>query len=387
MRILKCIIFLFMVISAGTSTAGSIKGRPSQDEELRSDVFVKLSAKKYSDLERQYAGFLDSYAKGTASEEELASKFEIFSKAHGLESRLDEWVKAYPKSYPATLARGVYRVSDAWERRSGKFAHETTDEQHRGFAEGLKLAATDLQASIKLNPRPIESYRHLIMTSMGLGLDAGRGLLDEALKIDPQAYYPRIQYQYALTPKWGGSAILMEEFLKECQNSPTSAKNKKRLETLHYELLGEDGKYEKNYRQASDYYLKAYQHGDDPELLYWSGQSAFDGSFHDLALLRFDALIKAHPKYEYGYTKRGYLYEVHFKNDKKAFDDYLTAAEIGNGWAQNRVGWWYMTGRYVAQDYLRAEVYLRRAAAKNNKNAIANLLSLEKLRKSSDSVK
>jgi len=389
MRILQFLIFLFMTFSASVALAESFQGTPSQDENFRSDVFIKLTAQRYIDLEHQYAGFLESYTKGKISEEELASKFTIFSNAHGLESRIDEWVKAYPKSYPAMLARGVLRISLAWSRRSGKFAEEVTEEQRQEFSAGLKLAAADLLASTKLYAKPVESYRQLIKVSMGLGLDADRGLLNEALKLDPQAFYPRVEYQYSLTPKWGGSIPKMEAFLKECQSSPLSAKNRAQIEVRHYTLLGEQDKFDKNYRKASDDYLKAYRHGngEDPEPLYWSGQSAFDGSFYELALQRLDELIEAHPKYEYGYTKRGYLYESHFKNDKKAFNDYLSAAELGDSWAQNRIGWWYLTGKYVAQDYILAELYLRRAAAKNNKNAITNLAYLDKLRKSTDSAR
>jgi TPR repeat protein len=40
-----------------------------------------------------------------------------------------------------------------------------------------------------------------------------------------------------------------------------------------------------------------------------------------------------------------------------------------------------MIGNYVAQDFDRAELYLRRAAAQNNETAITNLKNLKRLRK------
>ena len=106
-----------------------------------------------------------------------------------------------------------------------------------------------------------------------------------------------------------------------------------------------------------------------------------DGGFKDLALSRFNELIKAHPKYERGYTQRGFLYETNYKNDEKAFEDYLVAADLGSSWAQNRIGWWYMAGKYVALDYDKAELWLNRAAAQKNQTAIENLRNLEKLRR------
>jgi len=106
-----------------------------------------------------------------------------------------------------------------------------------------------------------------------------------------------------------------------------------------------------------------------------------DGGLKDLALSRFNELIEAHPKYERGYTQRGFLYETNYKNNEKAFEDYLVAADLGSSWAQNRIGWWYMTGKYVALDYDKAEIWLNRAAAKKNQTAIENLRNLEKLRR------
>jgi TPR repeat protein len=61
----------------------------------------------------------------------------------------------------------------------------------------------------------------------------------------------------------------------------------------------------------------------------------------------------------------------------------LASAEAGDSWAQNRVGWWYMTGNGVEKNYDLAEVYFYKAAAKGNASAKSNLKSLELLRKKS----
>lgn len=394
MRILESIIFLSFIFLASASLADPLQETQRHDSagqewNFRNDAYLKLAAGKYVDLERIYAVLVESYVGGKISEEEISFKFEIFSKASGLESKFDAWVSAYPKSYSARLARGLYRISAAWERRGSQYAYETTDNQFKGFTEGLNQAKADLEASIKLVSRPIWSYTALIKVSKGLGLGPGsnRLLLDKALKIDPKAYLPRLEYQNTLTPKWSGSVRLMEEFLNECKNSLLSTKNKERIESRHHFYLGEKAQLEKNYKQGSDLFFKAYQLDNDPHLLFQSGQSALDGSLYDLAFQRFDVLVKMHPKYPYGYNQRGWIYESHFKDDEKSFNDYMTAAELGNSYAQNRVGWWYMTGKYVERDYYRAEIYLRRAADQKNETAIANLTILDKLRKTSDSSK
>jgi Sel1 repeat len=71
--------------------------------------------------------------------------------------------------------------------------------------------------------------------------------------------------------------------------------------------------------------------------------------------------------------QRGYLFETHRKDDARAMQDYLAAAERGNSWAQNKVGWWYLTGTELTKNVERAEHYFRLAAAQGNDEATQNL--------------
>src|SRR5258708_35630487 len=141
---------------------------PSEDTNTNEDSYFRLTSKDYAGLERHLSPYLDSYAAGKISEVELASRFAVFYRSYGPESRFDEWVSAYPKSYAARLARGMYLISDAWRKRGSKFSHETTDEQIRSFVEQDKRAASDLQISIGLSPMPPQTYRLLIHLSLSL---------------------------------------------------------------------------------------------------------------------------------------------------------------------------------------------------------------------------
>jgi TPR repeat protein len=58
---------------------------------------------------------------------------------------------------------------------------------------------------------------------------------------------------------------------------------------------------------------------------------------------------------------------------------YLRASDLGSSWAQNRIGWFYMTGSHVVSDFKKAKIHLSRAAKQNNKTAIENRAILKSL--------
>jgi TPR repeat protein len=351
----------------------------TEDEIFYQQSYLMLSTKKYKELDQRFQKYLDLYARNELTAEDLSLKFDTFAKTPGLEPRYDEWVKAFPESYSARLARGIYRVTTAWEKRGSGLARNTTDSQFRGFGETLKDAQSDLLLSLKLYARPVDSYRFLIRVSKGLGLDDERDLLDAALKLDPKALDPRFEYLDAITPKWSGDEDLMARFLEESNQSQMSDKNKKVIEGKYFYSLGEQARFGKDFKTAADNFYKYYLTNHNPANLQMSGQALLDGDFKDLAFERFSELVKDHPKYCYGYELRGYLYEYHFKDIEKSVADYLAAADLGANWSQNRMGWYYMMGINVPVDYAKAKHYLDLAAAQGNNTAKENLVILKQL--------
>jgi TPR repeat protein len=373
----------FAIIATNdTKDGNSVKAGSNNDGDsasLDKDAYYKLVSENYSELEQTYNNYLELYSSNKMTAEELASKFAIFKNASGLDARFDGWVNMYPNSYSARLARGIHRVSDAWVKRGWNFAKDTTDEQMRGFKELLKEATIDLAKSLELYSKPVESYTYLIKVSKILSYEAGQGLLNAALKLDPKAYYPRYEYLNMITPKWGGSVEIMAGFINESRKSQMDENLKKRLDGEYYSYLAQQANFDQEYKTASDYYLKAYRITKNPDMLYYSSKNALDGSNFEIAFSRADELINAHPKYIYGYEQRGYLYETYYKKDSKAVNDYLRASDLGSSWAQNRIGWFYMTGSHVVTDLKKAKIHLSRAAKQNNKTAIVNLAILKNL--------
>ena len=127
----------------------------TEDDIFYQKSYMLLSTKRYEELDQFFKQSLDAYAGNNITAEDLSQKFETFSQTPGLEPRFDEWIKAFPTSYSARLARGIYRTTTAWEKRGSSLSGGTTDSQFRGFGEMLVEANTDLVASLALHPRPI----------------------------------------------------------------------------------------------------------------------------------------------------------------------------------------------------------------------------------------
>lgn len=353
----------------------------SEQEVFGKKTYDMLDARQYGALEQRFRPYLDSYANNKISAEAFAWRFEAFSMMTEVEPRLDEWVQSFPNSYTARLARGIYHVTDAWRKRGELMGNRTSDMQMKGFHESLKKAQSDLGSSIPLYARPVNSYRYLIRISKGLGLGNERDMLDKALKLDPKAFDARSEYYDAITPRWGGSKKEMASFLDESNKSQMSDKDKKRIEGIYYYDLAQQARLEKDYKAGSDYFYKYYLTKKDPNILLWSVQDAIDGKLQELAMERLNELNKEYPTYPFGFELRAQLYEYHYKDIKKAIQDYLVAADLGATWSQNRMGWNYMKGINVSVDYVKAKHYLDLAAKQGNETAMANLDILKKLQK------
>jgi TPR repeat protein len=175
----------------------------------------------------------------------------------------------------------------------------------------------------------------------------------------------------------------MDEFVAEAKSSPMLAEEKRHLEAEANWLKGDQAQLDQDYKAAIDYFRKSYTlYPKQVWRLDNAAGAALAGNMKDEALKILSEVLLADPKEAWALNKRGYLYEAYVQDNSKAFKDYVTAADAGNSWAQNRVGWWYLTGTAVTKDTERAEAYFRLAAAQGNENAKGNLKALLETKRS-----
>ena len=183
-----------------------------------------LRQQQYAELDRRMNGYQEAYRNGTLDEFSLLQAFAAFSLADpALASHFDAWIAAYPNSYAARLARGIYYFKSGVQTRGTRFAEHTTEAQINGMKFYLAKSRPDLQASLALDPKPLVSYNYLIRIGMEFGdHDGNRQLLAAALRLDPVALIARRPYLISLETRWGGSLSEMVNFLEDSRNAGLS---------------------------------------------------------------------------------------------------------------------------------------------------------------------
>ncbi len=344
-----------------------------------------LTEKKISELENLMQSHIAAYKKGQISAEELSAKFSLFSTNKlAQETVLDQWVSQYPSSHPALAARGSYLVGMAWSQRGTAAAKDTGAKQFENLQAYMGRAEADLKASIKLDDKPIHSYATLIQVAKGLNKkEEMREFLLAAIKADPKIFGARRAYLNAVTPKWGGSLLMMDEIIAEAKNSPMTDEDKRRLEADFFALKADQAKLDKDYNAALELYKKSYAlNPKEVAVLNSTAFVAMMSNRNEEALKALNEALQLDPQNKWALFNRAEVYEFRMKEPNKAFKDYLSAADVGDALAQNRVGLAYSTGILVSKDEAKAEQYFAKAIAQGNESAKTNIKNLQAGKKS-----
>lgn len=202
--------------------------KPPSEQELRKllreEQFTKLEA-ILSEIEKKYQtdmNYESAYTKAYGAFHKKGGgkpSFKVFpenTEENSLMPHLDKWVENFPTSHAAYCARGIYKVSLAWEYRGTKFVQETPEENLLKMHRQMQDAKQDLQRAVKLYPALVPAYIELIDIAKNTeGLEEAKRWFQQAIQADPRTYYVRVGYMSALEPRWLGSLEQMEAFAQE----------------------------------------------------------------------------------------------------------------------------------------------------------------------------
>ena len=127
--------------------------------------------------------------------------------------QLDAWIAAYPKSYAAREARGIYYRSVAFTMRGGNYICQTAPQQIADMERLVKLAMDDHNLALTLATDPLLTYTDIIALARLTGDAAtAEDMLSKAIQSNPRNFIARFKYMLTLSPRWGGSIDRMKDF-------------------------------------------------------------------------------------------------------------------------------------------------------------------------------
>jgi len=227
----------------------------AQDE----DVLGLLRLGRFQSIETKFSNIQAGFEKGLVTEFDLLDMYKVFyQREDNFRIELNAWIKAYPKSPSAYLARGVYFRKLGEFRRGTNYISQIPPEHLSYMQQMFDLAKKDLEMSLHLNPKSYLSVLHLLNIAQFEGNDeAANTYLRLGNSLLPSNFLVRARYLIHLTPRWGGSYQNMEEFIAQCQTEGVDLGQIALLRAIELEdkgvVLAEQG----NKGQARSRYLDA----------------------------------------------------------------------------------------------------------------------------------
>lgn len=355
--------------------------------EQKQAIVKLLRTSQFAQLEQHYNQLQARYEKNQNLDDwQLMLQYQPFYDADPtLEAPLKKWIAAFPKSYPAHLARGIYYTKVAQQMRGSRWARDTSQRQFDEMWLYLALAVPDLERSMKLTAKPIVSVIQMLQVEKHASDPISyRKLLDEANKIDPLNYGARRRYLWTLTPRWGGSYEAMQKFLDECREQNLPQAHLALLESILYFDQGDMAYHRKNDAQAMAQLRKSLSlirhlaHTETIETLKRLIFVAKKANQLESVADEVNRYLELVPLDDDGWIRSysGVLHERRGETDA-AWADYRIAATQGHAWSQFRIGQRLFNEARSPQEKDEGLKWIKEAASRKHAPAVEFLQKIE----------
>ena len=366
--------------AAQTTTQCEPQAQELREAKTSQRLAALLKEKNFSAIEDELTDKLKRYESGEYSD--LSLFWDItatVSGNRGLEPLLQEWVNTKPDSFFAHVLKGEHHASVGYDKRGGDFASATSKEQFEAMEVEFQKARGSFEKAAKLRAQSALPLAGMIAVGKASdGIERIRDLLAKANRIDRANTSARWTAVHAMAPKWLGS---FEELDAIARDAARAQLPDPRVRYLRYAI---EMRKADHFSTITKEKTKAMVHWRNaaqlcPNARPWRllGSAAYD--LEDWATLKQASsnLLVLTPRDGATVARRGWADEQ-MGQMSSALKDYALAAEFGDAWAQNRLGYFLMVGQHVPKDLTRARKLLEASAAQGNLNARGNLEALGK---------
>jgi len=341
-----------------------------------SETRALLDSNSFAELDQRFSAIQRDYARRARTDDDLRAAFRVFYATDvALQKKYAAWIAAFPRSYVARLARGIYYVKVGMQRRGGNAISDTTDEQLHGMKVAFARAEEDLRASLALDDKPLLTYAQEmdIATFVGEGDARARAILDAAIKVDRDNIVVREKYMGTLEPRWGGSVEAMQAFLEESKRSGLSSARLGLLEGIILQDKAHTEQEAGDYASSERDYRKAVALGNEDCLVCFAEVLTHSGKFAD-AIPIYSKFLASHPNSVDTLADRSYAY-FQTGMSQQGINDLRAAAEAGSAYAQCELGRYYMVGipGVLATDPAAGLRWFKKSAAQGFPAGVENL--------------
>ena len=196
---------------------------PLTDEENRLNALHRymLRERRYAELDKHMNQIQQDYEQGKRSDVELLHLFRAFYDTDpNLERNFSDWIVAYPQSYAAREAEGIYFRRVGYGARGSDYISKTPPQQIARMRAYLDRSLASHKAALNFTAKPLLTYYDLLSLSKLLGDRAlAEHTLRSACRIDPRNFIVRYKYMLMLETRWGGSLQEMVSFREDSKHA------------------------------------------------------------------------------------------------------------------------------------------------------------------------
>ncbi len=305
--IMQCLVFCVVVMLC---YSGSVRATNADDKQPPNDsagLVRLLRAAHFEQLERKTSSLDVAYLKDSKALRAYDDAMRAFQTTdETVAARLNEWVKRFPDSYGARLARSNYFIERGWQVRGKKYVDQTPPENITAMNAWFDKALADLRKARSLSKKPMLSYLYEMQIVMARGSDnENRALLRQATALDPGEVMVYRAYMLSLRPQWGGSIEQMNAFLDEARRAPLEKEDLRYLEAKIWRARARQSKLDKDYRAAIEHYTRAIALFEEDETYGNRGDLHARLNQHDKAIQDFGRALELKPLNHWALLRRG----------------------------------------------------------------------------------